>query len=52
MTQQMLLPPKKRGIFSPVLIELTIVILFFCALGECDRPPHRGGGRNRAHKRI
>ena len=29
MTQQMLLPPKKRGIFSPVLIELTIVILFF-----------------------
>lgn len=29
MTDQMLLPPKKRGVFSPVLIELTIVILFF-----------------------
>ena len=29
MTEQMLLPPKKRGVFSPVLIELTIVILFF-----------------------
>ena len=25
----MLRPPKKRGTFSPVLIELTIVILFF-----------------------
>jgi hypothetical protein len=25
----MLNPPKKRGVFSPVLIELTIVILFF-----------------------
>ncbi len=29
MTDQMLVPPKKRGVFSPVLIELTIVILFF-----------------------
>ena len=29
MTEQTLLPPKKRGVFSPVLIELTIVILFF-----------------------
>ena len=29
MTDQMLIPPKKRGVFSPVLIELTIVILFF-----------------------
>ena len=29
MTQPMLLPPKKRGFFSPVLMELTIVILFF-----------------------
>ena len=29
MTQPMLLPPKKRSFFSPVLIELTIVILFF-----------------------
>ena len=29
MTQPMLLPPKKRSSFSPVLIELTIVILFF-----------------------
>jgi hypothetical protein len=29
MTDNMLIPPKKRGIFSPVLIELTIVILFF-----------------------
>lgn len=29
MTEQMLLPPKKRGKFSPVLIEMTIVILFF-----------------------
>ena len=29
MTETMLLPPKKRGVFSPVLIELTIVILFF-----------------------
>ena len=25
----MLRPPKKRGVFSPILIELTIVILFF-----------------------
>lgn len=29
MTDQMLTPPKKRSSFSPVLIELTIVILFF-----------------------
>jgi hypothetical protein len=29
MTQPMLLPPKKRSFFSPILIELTIVILFF-----------------------
>lgn len=29
MTQPMLLPPKKRSFFSPVLVELTIVILFF-----------------------
>ena len=29
MTEQMLTPPKKRSSFSPVLIELTIVILFF-----------------------
>lgn len=29
MTDLMLRPPKKRGVFSPVLMELTIVILFF-----------------------
>ena len=29
MNDLMLRPPKKRGIFSPILIELTIVILFF-----------------------
>ena len=29
MMDQMLTPPKKRSSFSPVLIELTIVILFF-----------------------
>jgi hypothetical protein len=29
MMEQSLRPPKKRGVFSPVLIELTIVILFF-----------------------
>ena len=29
MTDQMLTPPKKQSSFSPVLIELTIVILFF-----------------------
>ena len=29
MNEQSLRPPKKRGVFSPVLIELTIVILFF-----------------------
>ncbi|MBA4347756.1 MAG: hypothetical protein C0413_02775 [Clostridiales bacterium] len=29
MTDNMLIPPKKRGFFNPVLIELTIVILFF-----------------------
>lgn len=29
MTQAMLQPPRKRGTFSPVLLELTIVILFF-----------------------
>ncbi len=29
MTQTTLRPPKKRGVFSPVLLELTIVILFF-----------------------
>jgi len=29
MNEQALRPPKKRGAFSPVLIELTIVILFF-----------------------
>jgi len=29
MTDSMLIPPKKRGFFNPVLIELTIVILFF-----------------------
>ncbi len=29
MTDSILRPPKKRGVFSPVLIELTIVILFF-----------------------
>jgi hypothetical protein len=29
MTDTILRPPKKRGVFSPVLIELTIVILFF-----------------------
>ena len=29
MTQPMLLPPRRRGFFSPVLVELTIVILFF-----------------------
>ena len=27
-TETMLLPPKKRGVFSPILIEMTIVILF------------------------
>ena len=26
--EQMLRPPKKRGVFSPILIEMTIVILF------------------------
>ena len=29
MTLPMLVPPKKRGVFSPVLVELIIVILFF-----------------------
>ena len=29
MTLPMLVPPKKRGVFSPVLLELVIVILFF-----------------------
>jgi hypothetical protein len=29
MNEQMLRPPKKRSLFSPVLIELTCVILFF-----------------------
>lgn len=29
MTQPMLQMPKKRGVFSPVLLELVIVILFF-----------------------
>lgn len=29
MTQPMLQPPRKRGVFSPVLLELVIVILFF-----------------------
>lgn len=29
MTDMTLRPPKKRGVFSPVLLELTIVILFF-----------------------
>ena len=29
MTLPMLVPPKKRGVFNPVLIELIIVILFF-----------------------
>jgi hypothetical protein len=29
MTDLTLRPPKKRSVFSPVLIELTIVILFF-----------------------
>jgi hypothetical protein len=29
MNESMLRPPKKRGVFSPILIELTIVILFF-----------------------
>ena len=29
MDQTMLRPPKKRGVFSPVLIEMTIIILFF-----------------------
>ena len=29
MMEASLRPPKKRGVFSPVLIELTIVILFF-----------------------
>lgn len=29
MNEQILRPPKKHGVFSPVLIELTIVILFF-----------------------
>ncbi len=29
MTDTTLRPPKKRGVFSPVLLELTIVILFF-----------------------
>lgn len=29
MTDNVLRPPKKRGVFSPVLLELTIVILFF-----------------------
>jgi hypothetical protein len=27
--ETMLRPPKKRGVFNPILIELTIVILFF-----------------------
>lgn len=27
-TETILLPPKKRGVFSPILIEMTIVILF------------------------
>lgn len=29
MNESMLRPPKKHGVFSPILIELTIVILFF-----------------------
>lgn len=29
MTLPLLVPPKKRGVFSPVLVELIIVILFF-----------------------
>ena len=29
MNEPMLTPPKKRSVFSPILIELTIVILFF-----------------------
>ena len=29
MTLPLLIPPKKRGVFSPVLVELIIVILFF-----------------------
>lgn len=29
MNETMLRPPKKQSVFSPVLIELTIVILFF-----------------------
>ena len=29
MNEWMLRPPKRRGMFSPILIELTIVILFF-----------------------
>ena len=29
MNESMLRPPKKRGVFSPILIELTIVMLFF-----------------------
>ena len=29
MSEPMLTPPKKRSVFSPILIELTIVILFF-----------------------
>ncbi len=29
MTQQMLQPPKKRGVYNLVLLELVIVILFF-----------------------